>query len=258
MARTPANFCPVTAARSSAESSGISKENFMNQRTIRKLHKWVGVIFCLSALLASGSGVLHIVMTRTQTAPPPARPAGALDLSGVMVSPAQAASSLPAEKQSLIQAVSIRSVEGKPWYQILVKDEAKPRYVDAIAAVEDEEQDEIYAASIASGFLNGALVRKTDYLTSFNREYLNIYRILPVYRFDIDDGKGTRLYVSSLTGSVTRHTDNRKQWEANIFSNFHKLAFIENKKLRDVVLTATTFGIFIASCLGLLLFVWRR
>lgn len=231
----------------------------MKSILVRKLHRWFGIVFCLSALVSSGSGVIHNVMSRTQTPPPPARPAGAVELSRVKIAPSAVLARLPAVNQVAIQALNVRSIDGNPWYQVLIKDQEKPIYVSGVTGVVDANQDEAYAAQIASGFLSGLPVRKTDYLTRFNREYLNIYRILPVYRFDADDGKGTRLYVSSLTGSVTRHTDDQRQLQSNIFSNFHKLAFIENRTARDAVLTAMTLGIFIASCLGLVLFVftWR-
>lgn len=51
----------------------------MNPRLIRKLHRWLGLVFSVSRLLiASGSGVLHNVMTRTQAPPPrPSPPAAA-------------------------------------------------------------------------------------------------------------------------------------------------------------------------------------
>jgi hypothetical protein len=79
-----------------------------------------------------------------------------------------------------------------------------------------------------------------------------------VYRFDVDDGKGTRVYVSTMTGSVTRHTDDQRQLEANVFSNFHKLMFIKDKDLRDGLLTLMTLGIFLVAVLGIVLFFMTR
>ncbi len=45
-----------------------------------------------------------------------------------------------------------------------------------------------------------------------------------------------------------------RQFEATIFTRFHKLGFIPNKDLRDLVLTSMTFGTFLVACLGLFLF----
>jgi len=154
--------------------------------------------------------------------------------------------------------VNVRGISGEPWYQIYTQKGGAPRYLSGKDGHEDASQDERYAAEIASAFLGGAVVEKTDYLTAFNREYINIFRILPVYRFDSADGQGTRVYVSTTTGSVTRHTDDRRQFEANVFSNFHKLAFIPDKAVRDWVLVALTSATALVALLGVGLFFVTR
>ncbi len=203
--------------------------------------------------MASGSGVLHNVMSRTQAPPPPARPGGGgIRVEQIHVSTQEALSKLP-NPDTKIHAISIREIDGKPWYQFLLEDE-KPFYVNAEDGALNKDQDAVYAKQIASDYLGGTGVEQKDYLTGFNQEYINIFRILPVYRFDAADGLGTRVYVSTMTGSVTRSTNNHKQFEANVFTNFHKLGLIENKDLRDLVLTLTTGGIFLLSLLGIALF----
>jgi hypothetical protein len=156
-----------------------------------------------------------------------------------------------------VRAVNIRSIGGEPWYQIYMT-KGPARYLSAKDAHEDPSKDPLYASEIASAFLGGASVEKTDFLTSFNSEYLNIFRILPVYRFDYADGKGTRVYVSTTTGSVTRHTDNRRQFEASFFSNFHKLAFVSNKVMRDWILVGLTTATALVALLGVALFFAMR
>lgn len=229
----------------------------VKNKTIRGLHRWLGLIFSVSIFMSAGSGVLHNVMTRTQSPPPAARPTDVIIPEQIKVSVSQALSRV-AEKNIKLQAVSIRNIGQEPWYQFFIEGQSEKSYVSALTGKLDNSQDEVYAAQIASNYLGGASVKKTAYLTSFNQEYINIFRILPVYRFDTDDGKGTRVYVSTMTGSVTRHTDNQRQFEANIFSNFHKLQFIQNKDLRDGVLTLMTFGIFCAALLGIILFFVTR
>lgn len=224
---------------------------------LRKLHRWVGLIFSVSILMSAGSGVIHNVMSRTQAPPPPVRPGGGLSVEQIRVSTQEALLKLPNPK-SKIQAVSIRGIGSQPWYQFILAGEAKPFYVNAKTGILNPEQDKIYAAQIASENLGGAKVTKTDYLTQYNGEYINIFRILPVYRFDAADGIGTRVYVSTMTGSVTRSTNNQKQFEANVFTNFHKFGFIPNKDVRDFVLTFLTAGIFLVSVLGIVLFFMSR
>jgi hypothetical protein len=230
----------------------------MNKNFVRKAHRWLGLVFSLTILMSAGSGVIHNVMTRTQAPPPSARPTGAgLDLAKIKVSAAEAAAKLPAAAQGVI-AINVRNIGGQPWYQVYLKDEKAAQYVSAVDGRIDAAQDELYASEIAAAFLGGAKVRKTDFLTSFNSEYINIFRILPAYRFDTEDELHTRVYVSTTTGSVTRHTDDKRQFEATIFTNFHKLGFIPSKDVRDLVLTTLTFATCVVSILGIALFFVTR
>ena len=224
----------------------------MRRAFFRKAHRWLGLLFSLSILASAGSGILHNVMTNTQPPPPPALPlGGGLAAERIKISVTEAIARLPKKDA---QAVNLRAVHGEPWYQIFTSDANQPVYVSAVDGRIDPLEDERYAAQIASAFLGGAKVRKADYLTAFNNEYINIFRLLPVYRFDTDDGLNSRVYVSTTTGSVTRHTDDNRQLEANIFTNVHKLGFIPNKLVRDVILTVLTLGVFVAACLGIVLF----
>jgi hypothetical protein len=224
----------------------------MRRVFFRKAHRWLGLIFSLSILTSAGSGILHNVMTYTQTPPPPARPSGGgLAAEIIQIPVTEAIAKLPNKDA---QAINLRGIHGEPWYQIFTGSGDQPVYVSAMDGRIDPLEDGRYAAQIASAFLGGAKVRKAEYLTAFDNEYINIFRVLPVYRFDSDDALRSRVYVSTTTGSVTRHTDDKRQFEANIFTNLHKLGFIPNKLARDVILTVLTLGAFIVACLGIVLF----
>jgi hypothetical protein len=137
----------------------------MKSNWIRKAHRWVGLLFSLSILMSAGSGVLHNVMTRTQTPPPPARPgASGLEVSKVAVGVADAVAKLSPDAP--VQAVNLRGIGGEPWYQIYTSGKPQPSYVSAVDGRVDVAQDEQYAAEIASAFFGGAPARKTDYLTA--------------------------------------------------------------------------------------------
>ena len=221
---------------------------------IRKIHRWIGILFSFSALLASGSGVVHNVMTRTQAPPPAARPAGeSFNLSAINISLKEAAEKL-FSNHAPIHGISFRVFNGDPWYQFLLEGDQLPFYVNARTGDVDMYSDEKYAREIAEKYLSRKNLVSVKRLVNFDSEYLNIFRILPVYRFDTQDPVNTRVYVSTMTGSVTRFTDDKKQIEASIFTNFHKLGFIKNKDLRDFVLTTTTAGIFVLSLFGVILF----
>ncbi|MFD2257991.1 hypothetical protein ACFSSA_15025 [Luteolibacter algae] len=223
------------------------------KKIVRKLHRYLGLIFSISILMSSGSGVIHVLMSRTQSAPPAAKPSGALlDTSAITVTPADAFPDAPPA------AINIRNIAGKPHYQAFIPGQREFTYIDATNGRKNPDADATYAREIASTFLGTDEIEQTDFLTSFNSEYIGIFRILPVYRFDLADGKGTRVYVSTVTGSVTRHTDDEKQFEASVFTNFHKLGFIPNKDARDWLLTILTGAAFLISILGIVLFFLTR
>jgi uncharacterized iron-regulated membrane protein len=230
----------------------------MNPKTLRQLHRWIGLMFSLSALLASSSGVIHQVMTWTQDPPPKAIPSGPeIPLDSVRIPLAQAVQAVPAATNG-IRAVNLRMIAGEPTYVVWTREAKAPAYVSGATGKLVPERDEVFAAEIATRFFGGVTVRKTAFLTAFDSEYLPIFRILPVYRMETGDPAGRRVYVSTMTESVTRFTDEGRQWEANIFSNLHKLAFIPNKMLRDGILVVGTTGIFVLSLSGVVLFFVTR
>ena len=229
----------------------------MKASTLRRLHRWLGLIFSLSILASALSGVLHTIMANKQPPPPAVKPSGSfLDPSAIRFGPAEAMKKLPPDFGN-VAAINLRMIGGEPWYQIYGPSPV-PSYVSALDGRIDPSQDEKYGAEIAERFLGGAKVAKTDYLTSFNKEYINIFRVLPVYRFNSEDGRGTRVYVSTTTGSVTRYTNDQMQFEANVFTNFHKLAFIPDRKIRDIVLVTLTGGTALAALAGVFLFFYTR
>ncbi|MDE1170686.1 MAG: PepSY domain-containing protein [Verrucomicrobium sp.] len=230
----------------------------MNSRLVRRLHRWVGLVFSLIVFTSAGSGILHTVMTWTQPPPPKAGPAGPpLDLGQVKVGIAQAEAALPRDGK-VLSGANLRMIGGQPWYVFYRRGEAAGFYVSAVTGKAEPGEDEIFAREIARRFLNREGLRKSDYLTAFNGEYLNIFRILPVYRFDADDARHTRVYVSTTTESVTRATDDAKQFEASVFSNFHKLMFLPNKMARDVTLVVLMGGLLAVASLGIALFFLTR
>jgi hypothetical protein len=229
----------------------------MKASTLRRLHRWLGLIFSLSILASALSGVLHTIMAHKQPPPPAIKPSGSfLDPSAIRFGPAEAMKNLPSDFGN-VAAINLRMIGGEPWYQIYGPSPL-PSYVSALDGRIDPSRDEAYGAEIAERFLGGAKVRKTDYLTAFNSEYINIFRMLPVYRFDADDGLGNRVYVSTTTGSVTRYTNDKMQFEANVFTNFHKLAFIRDRMVRDIVLVTLTGGTALAALAGVFLFFYTR
>lgn len=227
----------------------------MKPSTLRALHRWIGLACALTVLLATGSGILHVVMTWTQSPPP--RPAPADDFAPAAITFPVA--DLPADLR--VRSLRVRLLDNEPWYQISTAD--GPRNFSAADGREDPAVETRLAFDIARRHLASAALPPDAFtyarrLDSFDREYIGIFRLLPVHRIDVADGRGTRLYVSTQTGGVARHTDDRRQFEANVFSNLHKYAFIPHKPTRDAILVTVTTLAFLASLAGIFLFFATR
>ena len=72
------------------------------------------------------------------------------------------------------------------------------------------------------------------------------------------EDKRRRVYVSTTTGSVTRQTDNRRQFDADFISDIHRLAFIPDKVVRDWVLVGLTAATPLVAVAGVALFFATR
>jgi hypothetical protein len=218
---------------------------------LRRWHRWHALAMSLIVIASAGSGLLHTWMARTQPPPPAARPAAPFALSAGLLPPDQALAELPGPPLS----ATLRPLDGGLWWQIQCAGSAAPVWRDARTGVADPGADARYAATIAGAAAGGAAVSQTGYLTAFDREYIAIFRILPVYRFAVDDGRGTRLYVSTATASVTRATDDRRQFEADVFGMLHKWNFIPWRGVRDWALIIAMAGIIAVALGGIALFV---
>ncbi len=230
---------------------------WLHPRRVAQIHRWLGLVFSVTIFMSAGSGILHTIMSRTQAPPPRPRAEGSLDVSRFRVPLIDAVAQIPGTPDR-IETINLRRVGDESWYQIDVLGRDVPVYVNAETGALGEGVDEAYASQIAEDYLGETTMTRTDYLTEFDAEYITIFRILPVHRFDLDDGQGTRVYVSTATGSVTRHTDDRRQLEAMSFSLLHKWMFVRNKDLRDGLLVAVTSGILLVSLFGIGLFGLTR
>lgn len=227
----------------------------MKPATLRALHRWIGLACSITVMLAAGSGVLHVVMTWTQSPPPRPEPAPGF-------APPVAAfpiSGLPADLR--IRSIQVRLLDHEAWYQVSTTD--GPRYFSATDGREDPDLEtrlafDIARRHLASDSLPPEAFTYARRLDAFDREYAPIFRLLPVHRIDVADGRGTRLYVSTVTGGVARHTDDRRQLEANIFGALHKYNFVPHKPTRDALLVGFTGLAFLASLAGIVLFFATR
>lgn len=221
--------------------------------TRRKFHRWVGISCALYALMAVISGVTHIVMTWSFPAPPPVTPTGTVPLKQAVLPLSALAERLPPGTEA--RGVNLRQVDGILWYQIVGGPNEPPLYLNAATGEIGDEVDKNYARQIAAEFLKTDALEQTDYITSFNNEYLNIYRVLPAYRFDQMESNGVRVYVSTITGSVTLYLNTPRAFSQKLFSVLHKFSFIPHKGVRDAMLMLAALSVLVTTIMGIVVFL---
>jgi hypothetical protein len=233
----------------------------MNANSLRRFHRGHALIMSAIVAASAASGLIHTWMGMTQGPPPRAAPASAVDTAAVRLSPAEAvtlATALrpPGAGSLTVTGLDLRPIGGVPFWRILGG--PAPIWVDATQPVVDADADVRYALQVARAAVgDGAKLRHDGVLTAYDQEYIAIFRLLPVHRIRVDDGKGTRLYVSTVTGSVARQTDDWKQFEANVFTYAHKWAFLP-RPWRDYALIIAMAGILVLAVSGVVLAVLTR
>lgn len=228
----------------------------LNSKKVRNAHRWIGIAVALYVVMATISGSIHIIMTNFYSPPPPVMPQGLVNLEKASLPLADITKKIPAGQQ--VKAINIRTIDNNLWYQVVTGEE-KPYYINAANGAIAENMDESYAKQIASSYLKKQEgITKTDYLTAFNSEYLNIFRALPVYRFDAENSNGERVYVSTITGSVALYLNTPRAFGQNMFSSLHKLSFIPNKLVRDILMAVLVASVLITTLIGVGMFFARK
>lgn len=220
----------------------------------RRLHRVLGLIFGIYLITAALSGIAHNVIALAYP-PPAALPPGDVGIEAAIISPAEAARITGIA--STVAAVNVRTIGGNVIYQLLSTTAARPVYVDAATGAVHNNLDARYAAEIAGRALPSQRLSNTAYLTAFDAEYTQMYRTLPVYRFDAVGDDGARIYVSTATGGVTFWTNDARRTLSAIFRNLHMLSFVGNHPVQMWILIVFAVGATAMAGLGLAM-VWAR
>jgi hypothetical protein len=226
----------------------------MKKIKIRKLHKYLGLIASIYVLLAVISGIIHIVMANFFTPPPPIMPENVVGIEKISIPFSEIIKELP-KNFGKVNSVNFRTIKGKLYYQFISDKPAKPRYINALSGKLEKNMDIIYAKEIAKKYLNNSNINQTEFLTNFTNEYLNIFRILPVYKFEAKNKLKEKVYVSTITGSVTLYLNKYRSFSQATFSLMHKFQFIQNKIIRDTLLALSALSVLFVSMLGVWIFV---
>lgn len=171
-------------------------------------HRWLGIAGCLLFLVwfVSGIAMMYVRMPeltaaeRLAHAPPIAADA-------IQVDPSQA---LVALGNPNPLALELAMHGTRPVYRIGGR---APAVVFADSLERLDEVPAVAAADTAAAFAGGdrSRVGEGGRLNTPDQWTLQLRQYFPLYRFTVDDGVGTELYVSSRTGAVVLDTSRRER-----------------------------------------------
>jgi hypothetical protein len=175
-------------------------------------HRYLGIASCLFFAMWFSSGIVMMYVEMPRLAPeervaalPP------LDAGRIAISPREAVAR--AELGSPVQSIALSSLFGRPAYRIRVQGGLVTVFADDGAVSSEFTWEEAspsmraYLPSASTPWkLAGVLTEPDQWTLEGEFEALR-----PLYRVAVDDGQGTVLYVSSVTGDVVLKTTSRSR-----------------------------------------------
>ena len=186
-------------------------------------HRWLGIAGCVLfvAWFVSGIVMMYARMPGLANEERLAR-APALDLSGVTLSPADAAAAAAVEGDR----VQVGMLQGRPVYRfgareqtIVFADTGEPFH--GITRTEAEMVARRYAPGHTGPLRHAAVVTSDDP----DQWTIQSRAQMPLHRFDLDDADDTHLYVSEVTGDVVLRTTRAERFWGYLGPVFHWVYF---------------------------------
>ncbi|SHK84558.1 PepSY domain-containing protein [Rhodothermus profundi] len=218
-------------------------------RTIRKIHRYLGLIIGIQLLLWTVSGLffslnpIEKVRGEHLMAPPPTL---SLD-DTLLASPARV---LQAVEQRFpgaeVLQITLRPLLDRPVYEITLRTNETLRFALADARTGQLRPPITEAEAIAiaqADFTPEAPVAAVEYLTEAPRgsEFRN--SPLPVYRVVFDHPTGTRIYVAAENGQITARRNDTWRW-FDFFWMFHIMDYRDRDNFNHLLLQGfSLFGL---------------
>jgi hypothetical protein len=224
----------------------------------RARHRRLAWIAGLALLAWGSSGILHTVITRVGPPLVDVRPpAPAMDLAG-----ARAFGALLSEA-GVREARAVRIVATADGARLQVTESAglPRRYFDLRTGAELPDYDRAQAIYLARHYLGRAdlAVGSARLQQTFDRDYVPVNRLLPVWRIDFADEAGTRVWIYTETGALALASDRTKRALQRVFEFVHTWHWMPSglEWLRVAIMFALVGCIAVTAVMGLRL-RWRR
>lgn len=225
-----------------------------------RYHRWFGVGACVAIMTWGASGVMHPIMSRLNPTPVNMQPPqSALALHAAL---------LPSEVLSRAGITEVSTLRVMAWndasyYQVSLPRQAVRRYFEVNSGTELADGDAKYAEYLARHFIGDtqSKLRSESLVTKFDDDYLDINRLLPVYRVDLERDDGLRAYIETNPPRVSALADDRKVMLASLFRFMHNWDFMQGVDgLRMTLISALLFVALLSALSGIWMYVfmWQR
>lgn len=231
------------------------------KKTIYTYHRQISLLIMIPVLLWVISGLMHPIMAnwfrptiaKTFIDPKP------IDKSLITIDLQKAAQTLNSPTFNNVNFVQFRK---QVFYQFHLGNDSLV-YVNASTGNSQSNTDHIYAESLARYFLqdDSSEVSSIEEITTFNTEYREINRLLPVWKINFNNSAKMDVYVHTASSRLGTYNDTYRKWHIRIFNWFHNWGFIPGPEIVRVILVGITSAlIFLIAVLGLSIygFNWNK
>lgn len=244
----------------SAITGGSGKFSTRLSGWLFRYHRWFGIVSCVAVVLWGASGVMHPIMSRINPTPVNMQPPQAVTALHGALTPAQV---LARAGIADVSGLRVVAWDGGTYYQASFSAQAQRRYFEVNSGAELAEGDARYAEYLARHFTGDAQskVRGVSLVTQFDDDYLDINRLLPVYRVDLERADGLRAYIETSPPRVSALVDDRKALLGYLFRYMHNWDFLRTADgLRTLLISAFLAVALLSAASGIWMygFMWKR
>lgn len=230
-------------------------------KTIYKYHKQIGIVIMIPVFLWVFSGFMHPFAANWF------RPSIAKTfLFPSVIKQTEDLKSFKSVVEEIqiegVQDVRIINFEEQNYYQIHLGNDSLV-YANGNDGSISKNIDDSYATGLARQFLadDSSNVLSVEKVTSFNTEYREINRLLPVWKVAFDRADGMELYIHTASSRLGTFNNNARKIHIRIFNWFHNWGFLPFSENVRIVWVGVISGlIMLCAFLGLSIYVvnWKR
>lgn len=199
----------------------------MIRKNIYKWHRWVSILIAIPVIMWTVSGIMHPIMTsfkpkvKNQFIKP-----GTIDLS-LITMPLKDA--LEMNEVSSISNFRIVKLKDSLYYQVKSKASNSLIYLNTQNGKILPAGDRQYAEQLACKFLgDSSKVLNIEFVEHFNKEYVYVNRLLPVYKITFNREDSIRVYVETFGDRMALAMDDNRYAFNRFFVSFHSWGFLDD------------------------------